>query len=691
MRPLSGIALALIFAGATALADPPKLSETMNVHLVEVPVTVVDRDGNPVRGLTKANFEVFDQGKARQISTFDAVDFASSEMLKMSPLNPAARRSFLLLFDMSFSSPNGRAKAQDAARAFVAKIMTRRDLAAVGTIDIDHGFRLLTSFTTDRTALIQAIANPNTFVSGDPLQLGGLDVFTSTMPEINAPPQVQTDLATGRSGEALEAAKDIARLEKRLNDNYNRMRVEKEMTMLGGLARTLRAVPGQKQVILLSEGFDARLVQGRDARASDEVKDEMETSTAGEFWKVDFDARFGSSTTLTLLERMARFFRGSDVILHSIDIQGLRVQNDLQEGAKINSNEGLYLLAKVTGGSLFQHANDITTDFNKLMKQEEVVYVLGFRAPSTGADKFHDLKVKVKGVPPGSNVEHRAGYYESGSENAVERTLTNAEVIMNDIPEDEVRIATLVAPMPGKSNGQVPVIVEINGDDLAKGAKTPTVHADLYIYAFDDEGVVRDRVFQRLAIDTAKAGEQLKSGGVKYYGTLALPPGKYAIKSLVRLPESERKGFSRTDVSVPGVDDIAVLPPLFTDRPGQWLMVKGAVHGETGPFPFQINGEPFMPSAVAHVRHGEPRQFAVFVYNATADEMTWEATLTDPAGTRITSPKLLHELQGDFVTKLVFQYDAAGVGPGNATLDIVIHKKGSSDARRASVPLVVSN
>ena len=35
MRPLSGIALALIFAGATALADQPKLSETMNVHLVE--------------------------------------------------------------------------------------------------------------------------------------------------------------------------------------------------------------------------------------------------------------------------------------------------------------------------------------------------------------------------------------------------------------------------------------------------------------------------------------------------------------------------------------------------------------------------------------------------------------------------------------------------------------------------------
>jgi VWFA-related protein len=691
MRLISRIALASVLVGATALAaDSPKLSETVNVHLVEVPVNVVGRDGNPIRGLTKENFEIIDQGQRREISTFDRVDFASSESLqKTSPLNPVARRSFLLLFDMSFSSPKGRAKAQEAARAFVAKTLTRRDLAAVATIDIDHGFRLLTSFTTDRTALIQAIANPHAFVSGDPLQLGALDIFTAVLPEGTANTQATNN---AKDDAALENVKDIARLEKRLNDNYNRTRVEKELTMLGGLARTLQSVPGQKQVILMSEGFDARLVQGRDARATDESKDDMDVTTSGEYWKVDFDARFGSSTTLSMLAHMARFFRGSDVVLHAIDIQGVRVQNDLESGAKINSNEGLYLLAHATGGTLFQNSNDLSTNFDKLMRQQEVVYVLGFRAPLGAPGKFHELKVRVKGVPGGTNVFHRAGYYENGEQNAIERTLTNAEVIMNDIPESDVHIHTLVAPMPGKSNGLVPVIVEIDGADLARGAKSPTVVADLYLYAFDDEGIVRDRVFQRLNIDTTKTGGKLEDGGVKYYATLSLPAGKYAVKSLVRLPESERKGFSRTDVTVPGVDDIAVLPPLFSDRPGQWLTVKGAIHGDAaGAYPFQINGEPFMPSAVAHVRSGEARQFAVFVYNATADEMTWEATLTNPAGTRAAVPKLLHEIQGDFVTKLVFQYDPADVGPGNATLDIVIHKKGSSDARRASVPLVVTN
>src|SRR5207248_4750619 len=125
---------------------------------------------------------------------------------------------------------------------------------------------------------------------------------------------------------------------------------------------------------------------------------------------------------------------------------------------KPQSNDEHSHLAHATGGSLCQTSNDLAHDFDKPMRQQEVLYVLGFRAPSTTADKFHELKVRVKGVPSGSTVSHRSGYYEGGSQNAVERTLSNAEVIMNDIPENEVRIATLVAPMPGKSNGQVPVI-----------------------------------------------------------------------------------------------------------------------------------------------------------------------------------------------------------------------------------------
>src|SRR5881394_3990391 len=78
------------------------IKETVTVSVVEVPVTVVGRDGNPIRGLTAANFEVVDEGKPRAITSFDAIDFSSKDVAQaISPLNPAARRNFMLVFDVA--------------------------------------------------------------------------------------------------------------------------------------------------------------------------------------------------------------------------------------------------------------------------------------------------------------------------------------------------------------------------------------------------------------------------------------------------------------------------------------------------------------------------------------------------------------------------------------------------------------
>src|SRR5882757_5462533 len=170
MRCLGRIAFLILLATSAASAQ---VKETIDVHLVEVPVTVVDRSGNPVRGLTAANFELIDQGTKRPIGNFEAIDFESEAVRSASPLNPSARRNFILLFDLSFSSPTGRNKAQEAARNFIARGMGRRDLAAVATVDVDRGFRMITALTTDRNLLGAAIANPRTFVSADPLRIAG--------------------------------------------------------------------------------------------------------------------------------------------------------------------------------------------------------------------------------------------------------------------------------------------------------------------------------------------------------------------------------------------------------------------------------------------------------------------------------------------------------------------------------------
>src|SRR5947207_1329038 len=167
-------ALLLLVAGIVVLAQ---VRETVNVNVIEVPVTVVDSSGNPVRGLTKENFELYDQGKKRDITSFDKIDFGTTEAVNaLSPLNPAARRTFLLLFDLGYSSPNSLLRAQEAARAFVKANVQPRDLVGIGTLDVDRGFRLLSAFTTDRELIASAIEDPVKYHGSDPLQIANQTV-----------------------------------------------------------------------------------------------------------------------------------------------------------------------------------------------------------------------------------------------------------------------------------------------------------------------------------------------------------------------------------------------------------------------------------------------------------------------------------------------------------------------------------
>lgn len=675
MKFYTATAVVLLFA-ATAFAQ---LRETVNVNIVEVPVSVVDSSGNPIRGLTAANFEVYDGGKKQAITSFDKIDFGSKEAVNaISPLNPAARRSFLLLFDLGFSTPHSLERAQDAARRFVATAVQTRDLVGVGTIDTDRGFRLLTAFTTDHDLVASAINDPRSFRGSDPLQIGN-KTFVAELASGDtefareAPPMMP--MSRGDAAAKAEMAETGQRLA-RDNEEFVRARVEKQIDYLGDLAKTLRAVPGRKQVILLTEGFNAKYLQGRDARDAAANARDFAATASGEVWNIDTNEKYGNTSSQSILDRMAQAFRNSDVVLDAIDIQGVRVQNGV-EGANLNSNAGLFVLSRPTGGEVFENSNDLKASFDRMLRAQEVVYVLAFQSPTKSPGKFHDLKVKLVNSP--GRVSYRLGYYENGAESPLERSLTTAEVIVNDVPQDDVHMAAFAAPFPlGDGNSQVPVILDLRGADLARQAKGNSVAAEIFVYAFDSDGIVRDRLYQRLTLDLSKVGDRLRSGGVRYYGTLVLPPGTYAIKSLVRAGESDKKnsgdsekrGFGRVNVIVPKPGDVSVLPPIPIDEEPKWILVKGADRGAKAGYPFELNGQNFIPSATASGK------VALIVYGATANELTWETT---------PKTKLLGTIPMTGGTKLVLQLD----DPAQvSSLQVTVHKKGVAEAQTTTVAVV---
>jgi VWFA-related protein len=670
MRLMVRFVMFLILFAAVAQAQ---MSEKITVNYVEIPVTVVDRDGAPIRGLKAENFQVVSEGKPRSVQSVDVVDFGADQagnqsVNATSPLNPIARRNFLIVFDLSYSAPFRVVRAQAAARNFVTKMVHPRDRVGVATIDVARGFRLLSAFTTDRTLVNKAIADPQSFRGFDPLQLAG-----------GNPTEALSDLQEmpGSADEGAQNLKEILQGANRLEDDYNRQKIDRQVTMLAGLSTTLRAVSGRKHIVFLSEGFDPRLIQGRDARSTPEQLGESAAAEAGHIWQIDNNNRYGSSSSMSLLATLTDAARKADVVLDAIDITGVRTESDARKGLAPTSNEGLHLLANATGGVVIKNSNDLSADFAHELKMQEVVYVLGFQVPTTQPGSFHAIKVKLVDVP-GGHLSQRAGYYEKGVANDVERSMSNAEVVMNDIPQDAIHVSALAAPFPtSKANDQVPVILEIDGKDLLASARNGVATTDVFIYAFDNAGLVRDSFYQRIQLDLAKVGERLRSNGMKYYATLSLPPGSYAIKSLVTVHESGSRGFRRSDVVVPEARDLAVSQPFFFESPGQWLMIKGGSHDTSNAsYPFQVNGEAFIPSAAVHLRAGGPGKFVLFVRNASPDELAVE-----------TLPKshLLSILKNSEGTKLVLELQ----DPGKASaLNVSVRKLGNAAQQTTTIPLV---
>ena len=655
MRNALAFASLLIAAFASA-----QTSERMTVSVVEVPVTVIGRDGAPVRGLTAQNFQLFDNGKKREIIGFDAVDFAErkDELTAITPLPPASRRNFLLLFDLSFSTPPSMTRAQIAAREFLAKMVGRPDRVAVATIDVQRGFRLVTGFTTDKKLVSAALDNPVAFVGHDPLQL--------------ASNFVTQDLAS--QARLLDRDTNLFRLlSDRAEENFNKEKVERQIDMLGAVARSLRTVNGRKFVVFLSDGFDAQFLQGTDDLTRLERESREAARERGEVWKFDPDKTYGHTSTGGFFQEMTTRFRRSDVVLHAIDTRGVRTHVDAREGVQKETNDALYMLAGATGGSAFANTNDLASNFERLMRREEVVYVLAFRAPSSEAGKFHELTVKVTGVE-GARVSHRTGYHEEGMETSVERALSVAEILINDIPQTDLRMASMVMPFPIASDlSQVPVILEVSGTDLVGAAFGGEATTEIFVYAFAEDGVVRDALAQRLSIDLAKTGPRLLAGGLRYYGTLALPPGRYAVRSFVRVNETQKKGFARTDLVVPEASELVVSQPLFFDEERAGLLVRGASHApDDAPYPFEIGGQSFIPSLRPPLG---ARRFAMFVANTAAGDLAFQIS---------PSSKIVSRESAQGVTRVLFEIDP--IEPQPQWLTVTVRKSGS-EALTASVSL----
>jgi VWFA-related protein len=703
---LAAILVASPFSAQSA--DPQSVvREEAKAVLIEIPVNVVDRDGRPVEGMTPEDFEVFDDGKKQQITGFDVLDQRRPippPSPGEPPIHPAARRHFLLLFDLSFGSPKGIVNARRAARDFVVTRMKELDLAAVATYSIEHGMKLLVTFTGDRTQLAAAIDTLGfpTLAdrSPDPLAFVMAPPSGSNSTGFSAPMRPRSGAGSGIDFALEEQLENLEVIRGKNFRSIYRDRVTRLLASFADMARALDSVQGRKHIFYLSEGFDSRELSGSTSEGGGTR--EAEWIIRGQSWKVDNDTRFGNSGTQSRMNQALALFNRSDCVIHSIDIGGLRAGSEISgTDPGGTGRDSLYYMAEATGGEFLKDANDLGTSFDRLLDRTGLIYILAFqpvRVPETG--KFHTLTVKTRNKA--YRVSHRTGYYEAKKYvelSPIEKKLAASSAIAAAVPKTDIPAWVLAASFPGSDGlSRVPVIVEIPGDRLLAGQAGDRASVDVYAYAIDAQGTTRDYLFHTIGLDLTKAEAMLRRSGVKYYGEMSLPRGEYTLRVLVRNNDTGRTGVTITPLAVSeGVNDPFLLPPLFVDEGQPWILVKGRSRtGRPAPeYPFAIGGESFVPAALADVHSGEEAQVCVIAYNfaANPDPLQYSGRVLGldgrPHGKVDLKLVKASDREREGARKLLLRFRPAGLQPGRYALAVQLKDPRSGKSAESSVPFDV--
>jgi VWFA-related protein len=683
---------------------PEGFGEETSVVVVEVPVQVV-RDGKPVRGLTAEDFAVYDGRTERPIASFEVVDLAASAAPGAAPAQPpslAARRHFLLLFDLYFTSTKSLLASERAARQLLAEGLHPTDLVGVGFFSDVRGVIVPVPFTADRARVAGALDAFHELLDRKPPKRGAAAAAAAAVAAGDgaaAAPDpaarlglTARDLASfaGRIGSGkgdkgnpfMELLMDgyytegiVEWMNQNTTTNREVGRGELEMfaRSMETLARAMADVDGGKHLVFFSDGFSGQYLRGQ------------RTPRPSGFAGGGGDAAFADAAAWGDLNRMTEEFRRSGWVVHTVEAVGLVAEFD--QFGEFNwggiGSTGLNFMAKETGGNYFHRMNDLSAALERMLETSTVTYVLTFQVPEIKFDgAYHKLDVKLRGGRDGARIVHRAGYYAPRRE-LEDRQLRKARAI--DLlmgPERSDLVATALAtPFRGPDGGgYVPVVVEVDASSLAPEVKDPTTALEFYGYAFDVAGEVADFFTQTVRFETARYGEMVRSGGIRFVADLELPAGRYDLRLLVRGPASGRAAVRVLALEVPDFTRLParLLPPFFVQPERAGLTVREAAGDPEAlarAYPFVAGGRMFVPAAQPVVRQGEEVRLFLAGYNLSYGNVEVEGRVLGRDGKavgRAAVKPLGRDVNAAGLDHLLATFRAGRLKPGDYVLEVSV-------------------
>ena len=526
-------------------AQQPPVTFRIEVSYVEVDAIVTDGRGNPVRGLTRDDFEVLEDGKPQRVDLFTFVDLpierAEKPLYAAAPIEPDVQtnarefdgRLYVILLDDLHTNVSRSALVRVAARRFIQQNLGDNDLAAV--VYISGRAEASQEFTSSQRLLLASVD-----------KFMGRKIRSSTLERLDEYNRTRgLGSRSPRQGELINDPLDAER-------GYD---ARSALDTLKSVAQYMTGIRGRRKAVLLfSEGIDYDIYDVFNNREAttvlDSVRAAIGASTRANVSIYGIDPRGLGGLAQEAMELSG--FTGDPSL--RLDTTGLQDELRLAQ-------DSLRTLSDQTGGFAVVNTNDFDGAFERVVKDNSSYYVLGYYPTNDKRDgRFRKIEVRVK--RPDVEVRARKGYVaprgkvEAPSLEA--KTGTSAalrDALNSPLPESGLPMAIQATAFKGAApNASVLVTVQFGGGKFQfseeGGVFLDTL--EMSMLAVDASGKVRggDRNTIELKL-RPQTRQAIEAFGFRATSRLELPPGRYQLRVAGRTTNAGHVGAVHYDLDVP--------------------------------------------------------------------------------------------------------------------------------------------
>ncbi len=642
--------LTLPSIGQTAQDQQKAEALRIKTELVQIDVAVKDQKGNLVRDLRREDFEILEDGKVQGVTHFaigtssQPATYLSRESRKTEngkPDVPAIAlqgRNIVLAIDDYHLAAENLAAVKLSLLHFIEKELAPNDQVAL--VVTSGALGLYQQFTRDRAALQRAITrlslqNRTTALSSGIPQLtdyqaelidqNDTSALQSALEEVSLRRGRGLPAAPARSGisNPRDSDEGVVRSKARSIVIENARYTALTLSTLEKTIRGLRELSGRKVMVLLSDGF----------------------FTAGVHTYTSFDYR-----------RITDAATRAGVVIYTLDARGLVAKPTLgsasdqgvvpvtrvpdarrrmTQGEIGARQEGLFVLARDSGGIPFFNNNDLGRGLRQVLDDTSIYYVLAYESTNTTNDgRFRKIEVRLASRSE-LKVQTRAGYFAPAAiteavdtkkneksakkpvqlaETAQMQAALSALIPLRSIPLEAVT-HFLYTPQTG-ALALLTAKVDATVIGLeAQNNQRPTV-LDVAGVIFSESGKAVSNFNQSFELKFGANPQQL--GALNYHNVTTLSPGLYNLRLAIVEAGTARAGSFSEWFEIPDVSNkkLALSSILLAEGEGEFGAVYNSLAATLQPQKKSAASPSDTMHIARHFKSGANMDFLLFAYNA---------------------------------------------------------------------------